>query len=179
MDGENSSLFSQISPDAAAASRERWQSEAQAARAEEDAEYEDDGDEYESSFVDYDSSYADDGEEEDASDDDAMDDSQDASGITDDQGSGGDATEATEVPDVTAAMTDPLFVAMANHMLAAAGAINEGSGQIVNRDAFEELQTWVWENLWLPRVGFGDNDYSDTSEGGYQATPLPMPTPQQ
>ena len=173
MDGENSSLFNQL----AGPARELWQAQAAAAKEAEcveEATY--DQAEYSDPIDEDDSADSSDLESADAYEDDSYGGSAYASSFVDGDGLDSDASEAGEVPDLSAAVTDPLFVAMANHMLGAAHSINHDTGHIITRDAFEEMQSWVWENLWLPRVGFAE-DYSNFSDGGYVAQPLPMPAP--
>lgn len=108
--------------------------------------------------------YDDEGDDEDAygEEDDDADDASDATG----------SDLADVVPDVSEAMSDPLFRAMCNHMLEAAQAINKGlSGKneldcetnlLVTEDAFSELQIWVWEHIWLPHKGFVNDELSET-----------------
>lgn len=87
----------------------------------------------------------------------------------DDDGSdGSEFDEAGEVPDVDDALNDPTMRAMCNYMLSAAQQVQQSSNLQVSATAFEALQEWCHEFLWLPRQGFEAED----EDGDEEAVPL-------
>ncbi len=79
-----------------------------------------------------------------------------------------DISGASEVPDVSEAMNDALFKAMFNYMLSAAQATQAGHALVVTHDAAEALQQWIWEHLWLPRMGWAEEE----TDPSFAAQPL-------
>jgi hypothetical protein len=66
--------------------------------------------------------------------------------------------EADDAPGLEVARNDALFVRMADYLLDATTAIQADTNLVVTQDAFDALQEWAWEHLWLPRQGFVDDE---------------------
>jgi hypothetical protein len=69
-----------------------------------------------------------------------------------------DSDSVDDVPDISEAYLDPTFIAQCNYLLAAARQLHSGTELVVNQEAAESLAEWVYENAWLPRKGFSDEE---------------------
>lgn len=99
----------------------------------------------------------------------------DSAAGSDMQSDGSDFSDAAdEVPDLEAALADQLFAQMFNYLLQACQHVQHGTNLVVTEDCAEALRLLVWEHLWLPRVGFAEDEVNPAKA----ARPLPLPTPQ-
>jgi len=69
-----------------------------------------------------------------------------------------DEGDIDDAPDLHIALEDPMFRAMCNFMLQAMQELVAGTNLVVTQEAFEALHDVLYEHVYLPRVGWADDE---------------------